>query len=207
MIGMSTELFFQFPSETSKRVLHPVEVVEVSDDVFTARFEEPGLMPEPEQNVLVYYEIRREFMQQSAQVVAVLETQPTATFAFKTTGDPVSAEGRECYRARAMFLDVTCRFGDERDCPLQDVSATGLAVVAEPGLKIGDTVGVSFAFDGVRAEGTACVQSVRELASGRARYGLHSIGREKADREFRDALNRISLAVQRLQLKRLSGTG
>jgi len=207
MISKGTELFFQFPSETARRILHPLEIVGMEDGAITARFFEPGLAPDPDQDVLVYYEIGREFMQQSAHVAAVLETEPNAIFAFHTTGDPVSAEGRECYRARTIMLDVAVDFGDERGCPLQDISATGLAVTSTSKYKIGDTVGVQFRFESTTAKGTVCVQSVRELDSGRFRYGLHSIGRDKADREFRDALNKISLGVQRMQLKRLSGTG
>ena len=91
MISKGTELFFQFPSETARRILHPLEVMELEDGAITARFLEPDLTPEPEQDVLLYFEMGREFMQQSARVAAVLETEPTAIFAFQTTGDPVSA--------------------------------------------------------------------------------------------------------------------
>jgi hypothetical protein len=207
MITKATELFFQFPSETSKRILHPVEVVETESDVVTARFFEGGLAPDPGQDILMYFEMGREFMQQSARVAAVLETEPACVFAFQTTGEPVSAEGRECYRARTIFLEIAVDFGDEHGCPLQDISATGLAVTAITRHAIGAHVPVRFRHESITASGTVCVQSVRELPSGRFRYGLHSVGRDKADREFRDALNRISLSVQRLQLRRLSGTG
>jgi hypothetical protein len=207
MISTSTELFFQFPSETSRRILHPVEVVETDAGGVTVRFLEEGLVPEPGQDVLVYFEIGREFMQQSARVVGVMETEPACVFALQITGEPVSAEGRECYRARTIFLEIPVDFGDERGCPLQDISATGLAVAAVGRHSIGEALTVRFQHESTVAQGTVCVQSVRELPSGRFRYGLHSIGREKSDQEFRDALNKISLSVQRLQLRRLSGTG
>lgn len=207
MISSSTPLFFQFPTETSRRILHPLDVLENDAGAITARFHEPGHEPEPEQDVLIYYEIRREFMQQSARIVAVLETEPSTVFAFHTTGEPVSADSRECYRVSTALLDIPCTFGDERDRPVRDVSATGLAVISTQRLSIGDTLEVAFRYDGIDAKGSVCVQSVRELPDGEVRYGLHSIGKDKPSREFRDALNRISLAVQRLQLRRLSGAG
>ena len=207
MFNQSTELFFQFPTESKQRILHRIDVTDTADGAFTARFQEPGITSEPGQNVLIYYELQREFVQQSVQVIAVLEDDPCALFTFQTTGEPVSTESRNCYRARAMFLNIPCQLGDEPNCPMQDISATGLAVVASTSYKIGDNVHVSFQYESFAAEGITCVQSVRELHSGRFRYGLHSIGKDKSDREFRELLARITLAVQRLQLKRRSGTG
>ena len=97
MLNKNTELFFQFPSETANRILHPVEIVEIAEGTITARFVEPELAPEPGQDALVYFEVRREFMQQSINVTALMEDEPSTVFAFQTNGDPVSAESRECY--------------------------------------------------------------------------------------------------------------
>lgn len=207
MLTKETELFFQFPSETSRRILHPVTITEIGEDSMTARFDEPGLIPTPGQNVLIYFEIGREFKQQSARVTAVHVTDPMAVFALQTTGQPVSAEGRESYRARTITLDLFCEFAGEKHCAVHDVSATGLCVVASSSRKIGDSVPISFEHDSILAEGDFCVQSVRELHSGRFRYGLHAIGKDERARALRDALDRISISVQRSQLKRLSRTG
>jgi hypothetical protein len=207
MIEKESELFFQFPSETSRRILHPVVVTDASGETFTARFEEPGLVPKPGQNVLIYFEDGREFKQQSVRITSVHESDSLAVFTFETTGHPVSAEGRENFRARTIALDLFCEFDAEKRCAVHDVSATGLCVVASSMHRVGDNISIAFEYDGILAEGTVCVQSVRELHSGRFRYGLHSIGKDEQAAAFRDALSRIGLGVQRAQLERLSQAG
>ena len=207
MFSKESELFFQFPSETAKRILHSVVITDISEDTITARFEEPGLVPTPGQNVLIYFDDGREFRQQSARVTAVRQSEPMAVFAFQTTGQPASAEGREYYRARTIALDLFCDFDGEKRCSVHDVSATGLCVVASSMHRIGDSVPISFEYDSIVAQGSVCVQSIRELHSGRFRYGLHSIGTDEQARAFREALGTISVAIQLSELKRISKAG
>ena len=94
-----------------------------------AEFEDQELHPEPGLEVLIYSHIEGKFMKQAARIDAVLASVKR-DIRFELTGEPVSAESRDCYRVSTVLTDLTAKLGTEEGCPLLDVSATGFGVAA-----------------------------------------------------------------------------
>ena len=71
MVGIGSGFFLQHPGNSKRRILHPAKLVGVQGDVYTAELEESELFLESGQEILVYYERSREFMQQAARIDVV----------------------------------------------------------------------------------------------------------------------------------------
>ncbi|MAE95289.1 MAG: hypothetical protein CL910_11565 [Deltaproteobacteria bacterium] len=145
-------------------------------------------------------------MQQPARIRSLEETDTGKLVVFETLGDPVSAESRQSYRVSTITASLEAAIGDEPNCKVVDISSTGFAAVAATGYQIGQNVAVSIDFEGQHCQGTASVQSVREKPGGKYRYGFLSVSAQDGG-SFQADLNAVSLEVQRLQLRRLSGAG
>jgi len=221
MPAIGNEIFIQTPSEAKGRILHPGHVVGVNQSVYTLLLEEADLQFSPGQEVLVYFEQYRSFMQQAARISALIdheEASPEASSAndapamedsvgsiigLETVGEPSSAESRDTYRVSTLLAQLTADVLNEEDCALVDVSATGFAIITKQHLQVGQVVPVCPKFEGKKFEGEACVQSIRHLGDGRIRYGMHCVTKRGAGMLMR-GLQQISMAIQRQQLKRMS---
>ena len=115
MVGIGSGFHLHFPGKSMQRILHPAKVVGLQDDTYTAEVEEQSLGVESGQDVLVYFEKNREFMQQSAQIESVGESEEGQIITLTTTGEPVSAESRKRYRA--VGTDGDGRFPPAREIP------------------------------------------------------------------------------------------
>ncbi|MHC5023997.1 MAG: hypothetical protein ACYTGG_08805 [Planctomycetota bacterium] len=217
MLAINGGIFLRRPQESAKRILHPATVKEIRDKVYTVALEEP-LRIEAGDEILVYYEIKREFMQQPARVDAVLTAEPDAdgddtgggtpkmVIGLETTGEPVSAESRQCYRVSIVLSGLTVQLGSEEGCQLLDVSASGFSVIAAADYKIGKIVPAVLLHDGRSYKGKACVQGVCKLEPGRTRYGLYCVEDCSVSGDLLKGMQTISMAVQRQQLRRLAGS-
>jgi hypothetical protein len=215
-IGESYELFLQRPAAAQDRILHPAVTVRRDDTSWLIRLAEVGVGLECEENVFLFFEQQREFMQQPATVVAI---HPSTTagcddaetaderpvFEIRTLGEPVSAESRQCYRVSTVISDRTVSVGERTDCTLLDVSATGFSVSSAQQLQVGDVVPATLSEDGRQWTGNVCIQSARELQPGLWRYGLHCGDGKPDEGDLCKGLRYISMAAQRAQLRRLSG--
>ena len=205
MLTIDSDFFIRLSAESNERILHPAKVTSRENDIYmTARVEEAELPLAEDQDVLIYYENDREFMQQPAHILAVSADEPGLVIQISTTGDPVSAESRQYYRASAVMSGLTVEFGAERDCPLLDVSCTGFAVAAREEYEIGSLVDAVLRFEGKEYLGTVCVQSKRELTKGRTRYGLFCFDCQESG-DMPGGLHRMNVSLQRQQLSRLAG--
>ncbi|MAE62323.1 MAG: hypothetical protein CMJ49_13325 [Planctomycetaceae bacterium] len=198
-------MFLQFPNEASKRVLHPGQITAAEENVFNAELQETDLPVEPDQTIMVYYEIHQKFSKQPAQIQQVDTVDDKLVISFHTTGDPVQAEDRECYRVSTTIAEMTVSIADETECPLADISANGFGALAEKAYEIGQTVPVTLQFDGKSYDGTAVVQSIKELPKPWTRYGLSWAGAANDGGDLEKGAHQISMAVQREQLRRRSG--
>ena len=201
MLTTGDGLFLQIPNESRQRVLHPATVVNRAEDTFSITLEE-GLTLEPGQDVLLFFENKREFMQQPGHIDTVLPSDSAPILGIRTAGKPVSAESRQCFRVSTIMSILTASVGNLQSCPLADVSATGFSVIAQSPFRIGDVVPVTLAFEDERFPGKACIQSVKDLGSGRFRFGLHCINDREAGSDLERGLRHISTEVQRQQLRR-----
>ena len=207
MIKAGTDVHFRDPLVTTERVLHHARVDGAEEDQrWIATFSAGSPPLEAGQDVLIYYEVMREFMQQPVRVHSLDETETGRIVIFEPLGDPVSAESRQHYRVSTITANIEAAVGVETGCRVVDISSTGFAAVVEQKLGIGETVAVTIEYGGSAYEGMASVQSMRQKPNGRFRYGFLSLSHGDGG-AFQEALNDVSLDVQRTQLRRLSGLG
>ena len=192
------DIFLQLPREDGRRVLHRATLIGSSGDQHTLEPEAP-LPLELNQGVFVYYERGRKFMQQVARVVEVPAPCGPSAIVVETTADPILSEGRECFRCPTVVEDISASIDDEQSCQVLDVSQTGFAITARLRLEIGMTPRASITYEGETITGKVAVQSVRQQGD-KTRYGVRALEGDLA-RE----LPRVTMAVQRAQLRRASG--
>lgn len=203
MLTPGIGFFIQIPGKTKERILHAATVLEIRDGTYTAEIEEDHLVLEAGQDILVYCEVQHRFMQQPARIEAILQTDPHQVIGFETTGEPISAEARECYRVSTVMANLTAIVIDE-SCPLLDVSASGFAVLSTTRHKMGRVVNVAVRYGDEQYQGEARIQSIREMPDGRIRYGLNALEDRGVDANLQKGQREITMDIQRQQLKRLA---
>ena len=119
-----TGFYLQIPDESEERILYPGTVQEWNENIYTAGLQKDDPAPKVGQEVLIYYEIERKFMKQGARIELISMTDSTTAFHFELTGDPVSAERRQCYRVSTVMAEVSAAFGAEENCPKRMSVAT-----------------------------------------------------------------------------------
>ena len=96
---------------------------------------------------------------------------------------------------------------DEENCAVLDVSATGFAVLAAKQHMVSKVVDTIVCSANENFCGRVRIESVRESNCGRFRYGLHCVDARPSREALRIGLQKISAAVQREHLRRLSRAG
>ncbi|MEZ4291290.1 MAG: hypothetical protein R3E53_12450 [Myxococcota bacterium] len=209
MIKAGSDVLFQEPTCQTRRLRRSV-VVGTGSDTFSIRFVADPFAFGIDQEVLMYFNGRREFMQQVGRIREIVVAEEGEadgpTYVIEPVGDPISAENRQHYRVSTISAGVQARVEGEDQVQVQDLSATGFAVVAAGDYQLGQTVDVGIVLGEERCHGLASVQSIRALGPGRVRYGLRAIETHPHTGEFLEVLQRISLAIQREQLQRSGGT-
>jgi len=205
MLKMDSELYIQNPTVTDRRALHIGAVTESGPETMALSFEDVRFELAPDQDIVIYYTAKRKFMQQAAKIVEVPESESALMVVVKTSGDAVSAEGREHYRVSTISADIKARLGKERNCTLVDISATGFAVICHKEHALGSTDNASVTYGDDTYEGTVCIQSVRDIGRGRIRYGMRYLEDEATAGTLKAGLRKVSIAVERQLLKNQSG--
>lgn len=206
MPAKGSTLFIRFANESSNRLLHPTTVTDTAgSDNYTVKPENPELSLQAEQEILVYFEKKRQFMQQPATVEALMEGEEGTVAVLKTLGEPVSAESRQCYRVSTVLSDLTATFDGVDGCSLRDVSVTGFAVLSKKQYKTGQVLDAELRFEGKRYTGKTSIQSVTEVPDGVYRYGVNCVKATASAQALSKGVQQISMSVQRQQLNRLSG--
>ena len=206
MLTIDTTFYLQIPYNSKKRILHPAKIVGFTEDLYTAELEQDDLPITAKLETLVFYESNRSFLQQAACITEVIEDGPKFMIEFKTTGEPMSAEGRQHYRVCAVMAELTAEFGKEKKCPLLDVSSTGFSVIAGETYEIGRIVDAVLRYDGKEHKGKVSIQSTRQLSEGRIRYGVSCVKDAKQpSANMAAGLQHMSVSLQREQLRRLAG--
>ena len=202
------DILFQEPTCTTRRLRRSV-VVEASSDTFSIRFVAEPFAFEVDQEVLMYFSGKNEFMQQVGCIKEIIEAEEGSDegpmFVIDPIGDPISAESRQNYRVSTLSANLEARVGDEENLQVQDLSSTGFAVLAGEEYELGQVIEVGIAHADMQCHGRASVQSVRPLGPNRIRYGLRAIEEDPHTGEFLQVLQKISLSVQREQLQRSGG--
>ncbi len=224
MFSEGHRLFVDIPGASGESTLHAATILDASDEGFTAVSTDAVRHFEPGAACRIFFERNREFMQQPAIIegfltevatdavptVAELDLNAGATlcvFGFRTEGEPVSAENRQCYRVSAVMYEVSADFGAERGCKVMDVSATGFAVMSATRHDPGAVLDTTLHFDGKSYTGRVCVQNVVEHHSGRFRHGLYSVRNANGTCDLEKGCGIINTGIQRMQLRRLKAAG
>ena len=202
-----TGFYLQISDESEERFVYPATVRGCNENSYTAGLQKDDPTPEAGQEVLIYYEIECKFMKQGARIELVSKTDSTTGFCFELTGDPVSAERRQCYRVSTVMAEVSATFVAEENCPVVDVSATGFAVVASERYRTGIFVDATVHYAGIASSGKGRIQSARELGPGRIHFGVHCISDKKTGGTLQAGLQKICASVQRQHLRRLRRAG
>ena len=194
-------MLLMIPSASNKRVLHPGIVLESAAPHVICQLEEV-ISPEPGSNLIAFGLLKDQFHQQAVRVVAYRPTPKSPIIELLCTGDPVSAEQRQVYRVSAASLDVRAKVGKEPSCLVVDISAEGFGAIVATEHQLGSIVQVLFSVDEHTMNAAVRVQTVRQRGDGKYRCGF--LVAEKGN-PARKALNSMSLAMQRRQLRRMAG--
>jgi hypothetical protein len=206
MLKTESHFLFQIPDKSEKRVLHRAKVVSVEGTLYTAELEEEGPVLEDRMDFFIYFEMDRKFMRQTARVKSVTETESNTLFEFETFGEPFSAENRQALRISSVGADLSATFGSEENCEVVDVSPTGFAVYGKKKYEIGSHVEATLNFQGEAFKGMVTIMTAIER-KGAIRYGVHCIDDPKIGSSLKNGLGRITMAIQRQQLARISRHG
>ena len=205
MLSKDLGIFVQLPNESERRVLHPGTVIDASNGTYTIEFEEENSFIEAGQEVHYYYEIKNKFVQHTAHIDMVSQTNPKCVVCIKLIGDSIPSDSRQCYRVSMVMANFTAKIGPEDNCQLLDVSATGFSVFAKQRYNLGETIDATLRYENDTFTGRAHVMSINETSKpGRFRYGLHCVDDKKSNRELLRGLQLISVSVQRQQLRRIA---
>ncbi len=212
LLNIGGAFFLQIPEESTERILHPAKVVGLTGNILTAEFEDRDLgitefhhIVERE-DLFIFFEARNSFLRQAACVLKILDDEPRPTIEFETTGEPVSAQSRECYRVSSITAGLTAKLAGEDQCPLLDVSCTGFSVISSRNYAFGSLVEATLIYQGEEYNDTVCVQSIRELSKGRIRYGLRCLEDRASAGNLPIGLRRMTVVLESEQLRRLTGT-
>ncbi len=208
----STERIRQIPDESAERILHAAKVVDLRSNLLTAQFEDrnldiakfPGVVEG--RDLFIFYEARRDFLQQAAYVRKILYGELKPTFELETTGEPSSVESRQHHRVSTVTAGLTAELGDEDYCPLLDVSRTGFSVISSRNYAIGSIVEATVTHQGEEYRGRVSVQSICALSKGRIRYGLLCVQNRESVGNMLRGLELMTTSLQSQQLRRLAGT-
>ena len=143
-------------------------------------------------------------MKQAAKIEVGYSDEEDTTVEFVTVGEPVSAESRQQFRVSTVMTDLTATLGSETDCKLLNISAVGLAVFATAHHDIGSTVNASVCHEGKTFSGSVCVQSIRCMDKDQIRHGMHCVDGKGSNGSLESGLRKMTVAVQRQQLRRLA---
>ncbi len=212
------DIFLRTPEHET---LYPGKVRAATDKGCNAVFQAGAFNLEDGAEVLVFYEINRHFMQQPVRIVSVVEKghphrrilqekrddgETRISLELETTGDPIPAENRECYRVSCYSADVKVQLGEDPEtCEVLDVSATGFAIFSDAEYTVGQTLQATLYYYGKHALGTAVIESYTPFRK-KNRYGLRAVDDARPKATLKKDLYRINLVVQREQLARLSGS-
>ena len=201
MLAVGNAVHLLIPSTSKKRILYPGQVIESDPIRFVAKFEDP-IAPPVDSDVNAFCEVNGKFFQQGA---VVTRNPPRCRKC-----DRLSPQRRTRFRREPPNLS---RHRRQRGIHRQgstssaassvvDISPEGFASIVDRSAqsRIGHEDQTGLRWPDV--ESPARVQSVKELPSGQFRYGLLV---PRSNISTRNALQKISADMQRLQLKRLRG--
>ena len=172
-------------------------VAAASPSSWTVELEDPFEV-DPGQQLLVFYDDLRMFVQRSVRVAGVEHATPECRLELQAAGQPVRAERRAVARICAAGSDLLASLAGSDFCTVLELSPRGFAVLGSFDLEVGAEVEAVLLHGRDDLGGRVCVRDVRKLEDGQRRYGVVCV-----DGLLKFALASVNLAVQRDHLRRL----
>jgi hypothetical protein len=175
-LASGDRVLLRVPDPECDHFFHIGEVVDADGPRFTARFEGGNLSVAGGETVNIHFRAAGTFLRQTARVHAVSHgAEPAVVLELEAHGTPEEAEERRRPRVCTIDSELIAMCEDESECPVLDVSDTGLAVMASRPHAVGDILTIRLRHGGEEFTGRARVRSTREVWEGRYRYGLYCI--------------------------------
>jgi hypothetical protein len=201
-VGSLVYVQFDEPGQGGDASYRPAAVAECDGSKFVAEFAD-HVFVSVGARAAVRGNIDEKFSMATAKVQAFLRTKPRPALRFVVIGQPELAELRSTFRVSAAGVKLTAELADETDCDVLDVSVSGVSAITPNEYTVGQQLQVAICNEGKRFVGRARVCSVRPFCDGRHRLGLQVLAGEH---ELAGGLQRVSMAVQREHLRRLSAS-
>lgn len=174
---------------------------EVTDSSCIIEFHE-HIWPQAGTSVTLYADVRGKFFQQSGRVAQLLQAKPCVVIAFALEGESSPADTRSSFRVGVAAWDISARVGEDENCTLCDVSAEGIGVITNTAYMVGSMVNIRVSAQNCIVEGTMRVQSCARHSETQFRCGMLA---EDSRHPLRRAVEKLSIAIQRAQLRRMAG--
>ena len=214
--------YVQIPNQTGERILHPSVVVEKEGSKYVAEVEVSSPPLEAGNDIVIFFELNGEFMQQAGRIDMVKpatassedtstssslnSNHPSTSVGFQLVGEAISAENRQSFRVSTVMIDLTASLENEVNCPLLDISSSGFSLLSSREHAYGSLVEVALAFGPDTYSGKVRIQNVIENPKGVFRYGLRRVEDTMIDHELATGCQVISMEIQRMQLRRRTGS-
>src|SRR5262245_54896469 len=170
MLKPGGRLFAQLPGG-GNGPLHPATVEESSDAGYSAVFEDP-LDVRAGQELLLYFDDVRMFVQQPARVRSLRALSRGMLVQLDLTGQRVSAERRAVARVSAAGCNLLASIDGGEVCEVLEISSLGLTLAGAAEVHDGDEAGAILHHGSDDLSGSVAVRSVRDIGAGKRRFGV-----------------------------------
>ena len=201
-----SRIFLRFDSPSRGRVLQPGVASEIRDRDWRLSFEFRHQAVETGEEKLIYYNKARSFVKQPVLIEALSSDGPPFVLTVKTIGDAVSVGTREEDRVSTLGIGLTAMIEDEVDCPVQDISLSGLAALSARRHHIGRCLEIAIRYGNEEYVGEVEVQCAHPIDAGKTRYGLLGVFDTAEGRNLQNGLTRMTLEIQQQRLKIISSS-
>ena len=160
-----SRIFLRFDSPSRGRVLQPGIASEIRGSDWKLSFESRHQAVEIGEEKLVYYNKARSFVKQLVLIEAQSSDGPPFVLTVKTIGDAVSVGTREEDRVSTLGIGLTAMIENEVDCPVQDISLSGLAALSARRHHIGRCLEIAIRYGDEEYVGDVEVQCAHPIDS------------------------------------------
>lgn len=201
-----TTAFLRFDPPSRGCLLEPGIVEEVGDESWTLCFDTRHDAVETGEERLLYYSRSRHFYKQAVRISSTSADGPPFKLTITPLGAPIETGTRAEARVDIFDCGLVATVDGESDCPIHDVSLSGLSVASRSALPFGRSVEVSIRFEDTDYVGEMEVRGSSPLPDGRTRYGLFGVFDVPEGRALQNGLTRMTLEIQNQRLQERSGT-
>jgi len=201
---VGTRIFLRFDATAKGRVLAPGIVADVAGPRWTVTFDARRHVIEVGDERLAYYNRGREFLEQRVRIESEQSEETEFTLILAELGEPTSAGTRAEDRVDTTDCGLEATLDGDPHCPIQDVSLSGLAVIANRAHPVGSRLAIAIRFGEEEFDGEMEVRVCMRLADGRTQHGLLGVFDGAAGKRLKSGLTRMTLEIQQRRLKRKS---